>query len=154
MFGKVKRWLNIEGIKLTIECPDYLDLNSGQFDGQIRLVSMEDHQIDLLQIRLIEIYRRGRGNSKRIDEYLLSESNFDEVIQIKSQEETTISFTLNFNRIKSRMESFSESNVLTKVLAGGAHLFKGVRSDFKIEVSLRAPGIAVSPYTHKMLLVK
>ncbi len=154
MFGKVKRWLNIEGIKLTIECPDYLDVKSGQLDGQIRLVSMEDHQIDLLQIRLIEIYRRGRGKSKRIDEYLLSESNLDKVIIIKSQEETTISFTLTLNRIKSKMESFSDSNALTKILASGAHLLKGVRSDFKLEVTARVPGIAVSPYTHKMLLVK
>lgn len=154
MFGKIKRWLNVEGVKISIECHDFLDLNSGTIEGQIRLVSMDDVEVEQLELRLIEIYRRGRGRSKRIDEYILGESLMKNRFVLKRQEDTTVEFKLLFKRTKSKVEHFGDKNIVTRTIATGAHWLKGVRSDFKLEVRAKVRDVAIHPYASKVLLPK
>jgi hypothetical protein len=152
MFGRVKRWLNIEGVRLNIECSDYIRLDTGCIEGKLRLVSMSDHTVQQISIRLTETYTRGRGSSKRIDDYILADDVLKEPISLKAQEDTVLDFTLNFYRMKSRIEQFGDKNILAKSLAAGAALLKGAQSVYKLEAFAKINGSAVDAVDHKFLL--
>jgi hypothetical protein len=145
MIGKIKRWLNIEGIKISIETQEFIILKSGEISGFLCLQSMRTQRIDRLQIALREIYHRGRGDSKRIDTYQIGETVFVEPFSLSADEEVRIPFTLHFSRSRSSIERFGDRNLLSGALAKGIHILNATRSEYELEVIAQCPGVAVPP---------
>ena len=54
MFGKVKTWLGIEGVKMSIEVSQYFSLSKGTIEGELAFVSMSKQVITQVDIALIE----------------------------------------------------------------------------------------------------
>ena len=73
MFGKVKKILGIEGVKVEVFCDDKISLKSEIIEGEIKLKTKTDSTIEAIHIKLIEKYSRGRNDDKLIDEYVLGE---------------------------------------------------------------------------------
>ncbi|NUO02231.1 MAG: hypothetical protein HUU01_16630, partial [Saprospiraceae bacterium] len=71
MFGKVKKWLGIEGVKLELLLPEEVSEKEGSVEGAILFQSMNPQTVTEIRIVLIERYSRGRGSEKLIDEYEL-----------------------------------------------------------------------------------
>lgn len=154
MIGKIKRWLNIEGIKISIETEEFIILKSRQISGALCLQSMRPQQIDRLQITLREIYHRGRGDSKRIDTYQIGQNVINEPFTLDVEEELRIPFTLHFARTLSSVERFGDRNFLSGALAKGIHFLNATRSEYELEVIAQCPGVAVPPRAVKRLMPK
>ncbi|NLF52776.1 MAG: hypothetical protein GX577_16740, partial [Leptolinea sp.] len=70
MLKKVKKWLGIEGVRITVDVPEDIFLHEKKVSGTLILESKQESTISQIRMRLIEKYSRGRKHNKLIDEYL------------------------------------------------------------------------------------
>jgi hypothetical protein len=151
MFGKVKRWLGIEGVKVEIIVPEFFQLNSGTLSGKLRFISMADQQVTAVELKFIEKYKRGRRGKKLIDEYTLGEIVLQEPFIVNANEEVFVDFVLPFEPLKSEMDMFQEKNFITRGVINAAKFIKGVNSDYRIEARANVKGTALHPFDVKVL---
>lgn len=153
MFGRVKRWLGIEGVKVELLIPEKVRADDGEISGTIRFYSMHDQTVEGVRVRIIEKYKRGRRNSKLIDEYTLGEIALDETIEIPAHQYIDLDFILPFNVMLSDMDSFQRKNFLFKGVAKTAKFIKGARSIYRVEAEADVKGTALNPFDTRELEV-
>ena len=73
MFGKVKKWLGIEGAKIELVLPREIFESAGNIVGKVRFRSMNEQKVLSINLKLIEKYSRGRQKSRLVDEYTIGE---------------------------------------------------------------------------------
>ncbi len=151
MFGKVKRWLGIEGVKLELELPETIMERDGEVLGQIRFQSMNTQTVTYIQIRMIERYTRGRGDEKLVDEYELGSIEFNEQIEIPANESIVVPFNLPFATVKSEMDELERKNLLVGGLVKTAKWLRGVKSEFRIEAEAKVRGVALDPFDKQIV---
>ncbi len=154
MFGKVKRFLGIEGVKVEIVVPDQVSMRAGELSGFIRFFSMNDQTVTRIQVKLVEKYFRGRRKNKLINEFSIGEIEFNEPIEVRADEEVEIPFSLTFNPIKSEMDQMEEKNFVYGGLVKAAKMLKGVKSQFRLEVEAKVKGTALNPISKATLNMK
>lgn len=154
MFGKVKQWLGIEGVKIELDIPELVRESAGCIDGKIRFQSMHTQMVTSVRLKLIERYTRGRGTEKLIDEYTLAEMELAEEISVPEGQLVEIDFSMPFKLVKSDMESFGSRNFLFKGIAGLAHLARNVQSAYRLEAEATVKGTALSPYVSRGIAIK
>jgi len=149
MFGKVKRWLGIEGVKLELVLEDEVSMTASEIEGKIRFYSMHDQTVKKVRVRIIEKYKRGRFKNKLVDEYHLGSIELEQDIDVPAEEHVELDFTLPFNLAKSDMDRFSDQNIVFKGVASAAKLMKGVESVYRIEAEAEVKGTALNPFDVK-----
>jgi hypothetical protein len=154
MFGKVKQWLGIEGVKVELETPETVSEKSGTINGKIRFQSMHSQTVTAVRIKLIERYSRGRGANKLVDEYTLAEMELLEEIQVPEGQLVEIDFSLPFKLVKSDVEAFGSRNLLFKGIAGVANFTRNVHAQFRVEAEATVRGTALSPFARRDLRIK
>ena len=152
MFGKVKDWLGIEGIKIELILPEDARINDGVIEGKIHFMSMRPQTITGLRLKLIERYTRGTGEDQLIDEYTLGEKEFPVEIHVPEREVVETSFELPYNLLKSDMDKLEGSNIFGRGLARLAKYMNKVESDYRVEVEARVKGTAVPPFDRQTLI--
>jgi hypothetical protein len=146
MFQKVKRWLGIEGVKVEIEMPTYFKQTDKELFGRLKLMSLDNHLIEQIEYKLIERYKRGRGATKLIDEYILGIKVSKEKLILKSSETVYIDFMLPIKPNLSAVEKFGDKNFLAKGLATGVKWLKGAKSEYRLEVRIKVRDIRLDPF--------
>ncbi len=154
MFGKVKRWLGIEGVKLEILLPEETPLSGQMVRGKLRFTTMHTQTIKEIQVKLVEKYTRGRGNDKLIDEYTLGEITLNRKIEIPEGEFTEIDFELPFTMVLSDMEESGRRNPLQGGFVWAAKKIFGVQSEFRVEAEAKVEGTALHPFDRKNIVFK
>lgn len=149
MFGKVKRWLGIEGVKVELLVPDEISARSGQIEGSLRLYSMHEQTVLSIHVKVVERYKRGRRKNKLVDEYTLGEVELVRDITVPEHEAVEIDFSVPFEPMKSNMDTMEEKNVVYRGVARTAKFLKGVRSVHRIEAEARVKGTALNPFDSK-----
>lgn len=146
MFGKVKRWLGIEGVKVELEIPDEVPAEQGSVEGTIRFYSMHDQVVKSIKVRMIERYKRGRRKNKLVDEYTLGEIALEQEIAVPAHETIEVDFSLPFDLALSDIDNFERKNFVFKGIAKTAKLLKGVRSVYRLEAEAEVKGTALNPF--------
>lgn len=154
MFGKVKKWLGIEGVKIDLSLADEYKISDGKITGSLRLQSLSEQKVTKLSVRLIEKYRRGRKKELLTDEYRLGEISMEKNIEITPESGLEIDFDLPFEIRKSEIDEFGNQNLLTGGLARLAKLAYAVRSDFRVEAEAEIEGVALNPFAKKLIILK
>lgn len=150
MFGKVKKILGIEGVKLELIVPDKVSREAGIVTGVVKLTSLSDNNlIESIQLKLVEKYSRGRGESKLINEYIMGTLLKKENITISKNDILEIPFELEFVYIKSEMDKMGESNFIALGLVGLAKKARGVHSDYKLIAEANIKGTTLHPFDSK-----
>ncbi|MEM6396042.1 MAG: hypothetical protein AAF741_06815 [Bacteroidota bacterium] len=150
MFGKVKKWLGIEGVKLELVLPEVWDSDMGRLAGKLRFRSKNDSQVTAVHIFLIERYSRGRKDEQRIDEYKLGQITIDEPIDIPgSGEVVEVDFVLPFERMQAPIDAFGDRNPVNAGLAWVARKLRRVKSTFRVEAEAEVKGVALNPFDKK-----
>jgi hypothetical protein len=152
MFGKVKKWLGIEGVKLELILPETVDKNSGRLQGSVRFTSMNDQTVTFIQIILIEKFVRGRGEEKLIDEYELGRIEMTDEFDVPANTPIELDFELHFDFMKSEMDELGEKNVLFGGLVKTAKWLRGVESTFNVVAEAKVQGVALAPFDKKIIL--
>ena len=153
MFGRVKRWLGIEGVKVELIIPEKVSADDGEVSGVIRFYSMHEQTVKAVRVRMVENYKRGRRNSKLIDEYTLGQISMETEIDIPAHEYIDLEFTLPFEVITSDMDDIQRKNVLYKGVVKTAKLIKGVKSVYRVEAEADVIGTALNPFDTQELQV-
>jgi len=146
MFGKVKRWLGIEGVKISLLLPEEIIGETGIIRGEIKLESMHAQTVTHIRLTLSEKYTRGRSKHKLTDLYKLGEIELDEAIDVPAHEPVVIDFEIPFIMAKSEMDELADKNVVLRTLVGAAKAFKNVKSEFFLEAEAQVQGTALSPF--------
>jgi hypothetical protein len=151
MFGKVKKWLGIEGVKLELELPEMAFEELGAVSGQIVFRSKHAQTVTSIRVVMIERYTRGRGKEKLIDEYLLGEINLDKRIEVPAEEPIAVDFTLPFEMVKAPIDEFASRNFINKGIAKLAKTFRNTKSEYRIEAEAKVEGTALNPFDRKII---
>jgi len=154
MFGKVKHWLGIEGVKLKLVIPEEIEATEEELKGKIQFQSMNKQVITAISIFMIEKYSRGRKEEMLVDEYLLGEIHLDKVIEIPADELIEIDFALPFKIEKSEMDEMEDSNIFMKRIVKTAKWFNKVNSEYRIEAEAKVKGVALHPFDKKEIIIK
>lgn len=150
MFGKVKKILGIEGVKLELIVPDKVSKEVGIVTGVVKLTSLSDNNlIESIQLKLVEKYTRGRGDSKLINEYTMGTLLKKENITISKNDILEIPFELEFVFVKSEMDKMGESNFIARGLVGIAKKARGVQSEYKLIAEANIKGTTLHPFDSK-----
>lgn len=149
MFGKVKRWLGIEGVKVELLLPEEIGLHSGVIEGQLKFESMHTQTITHIRLMLTEKYIRGRWKNKLTDQYKLGEIELTDDLEVPANEVLVMDFELPFTYVKSDMDEFGDKNFMLKKVVDVAKALKNVKSEFFVEVEATVRGTALSPFDRK-----
>ena len=153
MFGKVKKWLGIEGVKLELVLPEMAFEQVGAVSGKIRFFSKNTQTVTSIRLVMIEKYSRGRGQERLVDEYLLGEDTLVQRIEVPAEEPLEVDFTLPFDLVKSRVDEFGDKNFITGGLTKLAKKLSNVTSEYRIEAEAKVEGTALNPFDRKGLKV-
>jgi hypothetical protein len=154
MFGKVKKILGIEGVKLELILPDKVSDETGIITGIIKLTSLSDNNIiEGIQLRMVEKYSRGRGDSKLINEYPMGELIKKDVIQISKNDIIEVPFEMEFVHVKSEMDKLGEGNFFTRGLVGLAKKARGVKSEYTLRAEANIKGTTLNPFDIKPVIL-
>ncbi len=155
MFGKVKKWLGIEGVKVELVLPEMAFEEVGAISGQLVFHSKNPQVVQSVKLKMVEKYSRGRGQEKLVDEYLLGEITLKKRIEVPAEEPIAVDFTLPFQLQKSNVDEFGAKNFLTGGLVSLAKKLQSVKSEFRIEAEADVEGTALNPFDKKIVnLVK
>jgi sporulation-control protein spo0M len=154
MFGKVKKWLGIEGVKIEILLPEDARLRGGVVEGKLRFQSMNTQTVTNIRVAVYEKYSRGRGAEKLIDEYKLGEIELSETFEVVAGEPVEVDFEVPFTLLQSEIDTFGERNLLFRGIAGLAKLSNAVQSTYRIEATAKVKGTAFNPFDSKPLQFK
>jgi hypothetical protein len=146
MFGKVKRWLGIEGVKITMVLPAAVKASSGLIEGHLKFETLHPQVITHIRVSVTEKYIRGRWKNKLADLYKLGEIELDDVIEVPADTPILIDFKLPFVVAKSPMDEWGEKNYVFKKLVNTAKALKNVKSHFYVEAEAKVKGTALNPF--------
>lgn len=149
MFGRVKRWFGIEGVKLELILDDEVSAEAPEIVGKIHFFSMNPQTVKKIRVRLIEKYKRGRRKNKLVDEYHLGDIELEQDIEVPADEVVEIEFSLPYTLAKSDVDKFSDKNVVFKGMASAARFIKGVDSVYRVEAEAEVKGTALNPFDTK-----
>ena len=72
MLKGLKKILGIEGVVIELEIPEEINtIKEKSIQGVLKMEAKGDSRITALEFKIIERYKRGRKDSKLIDEYQL-----------------------------------------------------------------------------------
>lgn len=154
MFGKVKKILGIEGVKIELIVDPVIQLKAETIEGYIKFSTKTSSTIESIHIKFVERYSRGRNDEKLIDEYTLGETVLDEAIEIASDEIIEVPFALEFHHARSDMDKMSDGNILLRGPIKLAKWIKKVSSTYRIEAHATVRGTKLQPYAVKILKIK
>ena len=154
MFGTIKNWLGIEGVKIEIQMNDEISPGSDKIEGSLLFYSKREQLVEGVNVKLIERYTRGRRKNKLIDEYILGEMDYDQRIEVPAEQFIELEFDMPFEMLKSDMDRISDMNFVTRGFVEVAKKVKNARSDFRIEVSADVKGTAIPPLVKKVIFFR
>ncbi len=149
MFGKVKRWLGIEGVKIELVLPEQVSGTGGVIDGKIRFYTMHSQKVKKIKVTLTEKYTRGRWKNKLADLYKLAEIELVEDIVVPADDPLEVDFELPFTLVKSEIDEIGAKNFVFENVVNVAKFIKNVKSEYTIEAEAEVEGTALNPFDKK-----
>ncbi|MEN0006955.1 MAG: sporulation protein [Bacteroidota bacterium] len=153
MFGKVKKWLGIEGVKVELDFPEEVLEKDGAIPGVLRFQSLNKQTITKIKVVLIEKYSRGRKKDKLIDEYEINQIELTETIEVPPEEVVEVTFELPFQLVRSDIDQF-EKKFLVGNIATLAKMINRVKSEYRVEAEAIVRGVALNPFDRKSIKIK
>lgn len=154
VFGKIKKTLGIEGVKLTLLVPEKVSKDAGLLTGIVKLTSLSDNNtIKSIEIQVIEKYTRGKGENKLIDEYAMGKVVLNKPIPIHKDDILEIPFELDFTFVPSEMDKMEQKNIFSKGIVTLAKKLKGVKSEYSVRAHAVVNGTALHPHDVKAIIL-
>ncbi len=154
MIDKVKQWFGIEGVKVELILPEAASMKSGMIKGKLQFTSMNEQAVQSVQLKLIEIYTRGRRSNKVTTEYQLGEIIVNKSFTVPAEEAILINFQLPFELMKSEIDEMGDKNVVLGGIAKLARFTRGASSTFRVECEANVKGTRLNPFDKKLINLK
>ncbi|HKK62509.1 MAG TPA: hypothetical protein VJ951_08110 [Bacteroidales bacterium] len=146
MIRKVKTWLGIEGVKINLDFPTAASKGQEEIKLVLSLTSLSKQKVKQILLTFKEVYTRGRGDHKRISEFVLADWQQDKTIEVDKNQIQFIPISIRPNWQDSEIEKWQEKGSFRKVLGQWAKKLYGVKSEYFIEVKLDVAKTKLNPY--------
>lgn len=154
MIDKVKQWFGIEGVKVELILPEATLMNSGIIKGQLQFTSMNEQTVQSVQLKLIEIYTRGRRSNKVTTEYELGNITVNKSFTVPAEQPILIDFQLPFELMKSEIDEMGDKNILLGGIAKLARFSRGASSTYRVECEANVKGTRLNPFDKQEIVLK
>lgn len=145
MIKKFKDWLGIEGVKASVELDHPITTEQEFLSGKLHLVTIRPQYIQLIQLRFIEKYKRGKKDSLKIDEFELGSLGLELDSSLNPQEVKSIPFRIPFQILESNMDKWGKKNLINKSIASLLKKEQQVSSVYQLEIKIMGTGSALPP---------
>lgn len=146
MFGKVKKILGIESVKVEVQNLEKFHPQMPELKGELKFTTQNDAEIEFITMKVVEKYSRGRKESLLIDEYEIGNIILNEKFTIGKQEIIEIPFTVPVVHAQSEMDQMADQNFLLRGPIKLAKWLKRVKSSYRLSVEVKVKGTKLSPY--------
>lgn len=146
MFDAFKNFFGMDTVKLRLDVLEAYPKTVETINGEVELRSATAHRVEDLHIRLVEVYTRGRGDEKRIDEYVLGEWHSAGELEVPAGRALRVAFAMPYAFLKSNMDELGDKNFILRGVAGLAKSLKGVSSDYYIIAEASVKGGKLKPF--------
>ena len=154
MLTRIKNMFGIDGVKINIDADSDIDLTNSELKFDIAFSSKTDLVVDWVTVKVIEKYKRGWGDSKLIDEYILHESTEELDLLISAEEKLVAPIKVKLDYQQSEVERMGNKRLL-RPFVKAAMVIKRVSSNVRIEVSAKVKGVKMNPLaTHHFSKVR
>ncbi|MEL7123261.1 MAG: sporulation protein [Bacteroidota bacterium] len=154
MFGRVKNWLGIEGVKVELDIPEEVRAKDKVIAGKLMFISMNTQTVTKVTLRLVEKYMRGRGDERLVDEYSLGSIVMEKSFEVEANQPAELEFELPFDLVNSDVDSFERKNFIAGGIAKLAKLAYNVKSTYRVEVEAKVKGTALNPFDKQNIIIK
>lgn len=148
-FQKVKLWLGMGGVKVSLSVPETIEKGAGSFSGAVTLTSKSDLELLELKLELIESWSTGRGEEKQTKELTLGSMTLNLNRAIKAGETQTVPFDLAFSYSKSENEAMAEKGGVMGALGKVGQFAQGEKSTFEVKAMMNVKGVGLDPSDSK-----
>ena len=153
MFGKVKKFLGIEGVKVEMDIPEEVERESGRIPGTLTFKSMHPQVVESVTIVLVERFNRGRKKEKLTDEYELGRIEIKLDLEVSPEGPSKTQFELPYDLIISEMDELENKNFFYRGLVKSAKWLRNVKSEYRVEAEATIKGTLLSPFDKKMIIL-
>lgn len=143
-FGKIKQFLGIGTVKVTLNAPGTFKTEDGKIDGSLNLVAKSDQVVESLVIRLDEEFTTGRGDDKKTKTYEIGKVKLPG-FEMKAGETKDVPFSLAFSYAKTSNEELAEKGGVMGGLGKLGSFASGEKSEFKIVATCDVKGASLDP---------
>ena len=140
MFGTIKKWMGIEGVRLRLHVLSAYPRTVETINGEVELYAKSNTIVQGIRLQLIETYTRGKVEEKRVDEYTLGTWELASPLQLREGENQRLLFKLPFEWLESPMDRRSKSYPLLKGMVALMKNRKGVLSEYRLEAQIQVDG--------------
>jgi len=146
MLHNVKKWLGIEGVKVSLELNETYSRAKQLIQGKVRFETQHTQTVTGLRFVLTEEYTRGRRQHRKTDEYEMARMSVTVDIKVKPEEPEWFEFELPFEITLSEIDTTEANGGLNGLLAKVAKTLHGANSVYRLEVTAKVQGTALSPF--------
>ncbi|MBN1500358.1 MAG: sporulation protein [Spirochaetes bacterium] len=151
-FGKIKQFLGIGTVKVTMEVDGNFKRSENVINGKILLSAKSDQEILEIKAELEEEWEIGKDENKKTETFNLGSWESKTPFSMKAGEEKVIPFTINYNLIKSKNDQMRDSaGKVGKALGGLGKLMDGEKSTFSLTATADVKGAAFDPNCVKIM---
>lgn len=153
LFQKIKNKLGIGGVKIQIDIPNKYSKAEGMATGKFTLTTKSDQEITSMDVKLIEKYTTGRGDSAKTKEFTLGSLKFNDQFAIKTGENKTFEFDFPFEVKQSTNDQLKEKGGAMGAVGSLGKFAKGEKSEYVIDVSVDVKAAALDPTEEKEVVL-
>jgi hypothetical protein len=146
MLKKVKNWLGIEGVHLSINGIQ-VDPQNHNIKGIIDFTTKSPQLISCVNIAITEKYSRGRRKkSKLVDEYTIAQKRIVINQSITIDQELNIPFSIQYQLLESEIDQMGNKNIFFKGLSTLAKFAKNASSEYFLLIEAEVDGNRLRPF--------
>ena len=151
IFSKIMQFFGAGTVKVSLETSGEVQRASGMCPGKITLVAKSDQEVISVNVKLVEVWQIGKGESRTMKEFELGKSQVSDKIVMKSGEVLTFEFSLPFSTINSRNDDYKEKGGVVGALGKVGSLLDGEKSNFWLTATADVRGAAFDPNDTKQI---
>lgn len=134
----IKRFLVYDQMEINVPIHS-IRIKDDKLIGLLDILSKDEQVIQSIEFDLIENYTRGWWKSKTTDQFTLSQKKYDLEIPLKKGEKYVLKFSMNYQRIKSKIEQNANSYV-SDLFVEGLKKVGNVYSEYELIIKVKISG--------------
>lgn len=146
IFDKLKQVLGIGTVKVKMEVDKSFSKSENSISGSLSLNAKSDQEIISLEVKLEEVWEKGRDDNKVTKTFDLGEWVDKTPFSMKAGESKTIPFSLTYALVKSKNDDLQESaGKVGKALGGLGKMMDAEKSSYSLIATCDVKGAAFDP---------
>lgn len=144
IFAKIKQFLGIGTVKVTLQIPGTMNTDEGKIEGTIHLEAKSDQIIESLEVELKETFTTGRGDDKTEKKFSIGTVKLPG-FEMKEGDVKDVPFTLTYTYAKTSNESMAEKGGVMGGLGKMASFASNEKSTFEMIATCDVKGASLDP---------